>query len=350
MRTRITLVCFVIGLALIGLRFLTLALTDAFRPYVLYAGIGLLLLGLVLVVTRPAIDETPASRDVQPTADVAVLEPAAPPVAPPRAEVTLRVGANGASESSVRWYHVAAATGTDVAARKAHVTVAVRGEQVAAERWRWQDGDPAVDLTQSGARIPILIGRVMESAEPIGSGWVVPFKNWYVTPNASSALGPFLAPFIAGFRHVFDVTVSWTEGRTAQSSSASFELRFWGEPTSEPRFMRIGDRPSYRDQVGGLGELRDRGAALRKEGMMLPLASLGVWLGRVVSWTSETRSLIAEVSTADSDYFWTLKNFDAPLFEGVRLHDDRHRQALRELHERLIRLQFFMRPGGAPRA
>ena len=27
------------------------------------------------------------------------------------------------------------------------------------------------------------------------------------------------------------------------------------------------------------------------------------------------------------------------------LHDDRHRQALRELHERLIRLQFFMRPG-----
>jgi hypothetical protein len=78
--------------------------------------------------------------------------------------------------------------------------------------------------------------------------------------------------------------------------------------------------------------------------MMLPLASLGVWLGRVVSWTTETRSLIAEVSTADSDYFWALKNFEAPLFEGVRLHDERHRQALRELHERLVRLQFFMRP------
>ena len=111
--------------------------------------------------------------------------------------------------------------------------------------------------------------------------------------------------------------------------------------------MRIGDRPSYRDQVGGLSELHEKGTALRKEGMMLPLASLGVWLGRVASWATETRALIAEVSTADSDYFWALKNFDAPLFEGVRLHDDRHRQALRELHERLIRLQLFMRPGGA---
>ena len=109
--------------------------------------------------------------------------------------------------------------------------------------------------------------------------------------------------------------------------------------------MRVGDRPSYRDQVGGLAELRDKGTALRKEGMMLPLASLGVWLGRVDSWTSETRSLIAEVSTADSDYFWALKNFEAPLFEGVRMHDERHRKAMRELHERLTRLQFFMRPG-----
>ena len=83
---------------------------------------------------------------------------------------------------------------------------------------------------------------------------------------------------------------------------------------------------------------------------MLPLASLGVWLGRVDSWTSETRALIAEVSTADSDYFWTLKNFEAPLFEGVRMHDERHRKAMRELHERLTRLQFFMRPGTSERA
>ena len=172
---------------------------------------------------------------------------------------------------------------------------------------------------------------------------MVPFKNWFLTPNASSGLGPFLAPFIAGVRHVFDVTVSWSEKGVAQTSSASFELRFWREPTSEPRFIRIGDRPSYRDQVGGLGELRDKGTALRKEGMMLPLAALGVWLGRVDSWTTETRALIAEVSTADSDYFWALKNFEAPLFEGIRMHDERHRQALRELHERLIRLQFFMR-------
>ena len=80
--------------------------------------------------------------------------------------------------------------------------------------------------------------------------------------------------------------------------------------------------------------------------MLLPAGALNSWLGRVDSWTTETRSLIAEVSTADSDYFFALKTFEAPRFEGVRMHDERHRQALRELHERLIRLQFFMRPGG----
>jgi hypothetical protein len=343
LRRRITLASFVIGAVLVGLNFLNLPVTDALRPFGVYAGIGLLLLGLVLLLTRPVADETAAPRHLQPAGDVAVLEPA-PPVAPPRAEVALRVSGNGASEPSVRWYHVAAATSTDVAARKAHLSVVVRGEQVGAVRWQWQTGAGTVDLTQAGAGIPIVIGGVRESAEPIASGWVVPFKNWYLTPNATSAVGPFLAPFIAGVRHVFDVSVSWAERGIAQSSSASFELRFWREPTSEPRFIRIGDRPSYRDQVGGLGELRDRGTALRKEGMMLPLAALGVWLGRVDSWASETRALIAEVSTADSDYFWALKNFEAPLFEGVRLHDERHRRALRELHERLIRLQFFMRP------
>ncbi len=344
LRTTITLACFVIGLVLIALSFLNLPVTDAFRPYPLYAGIGLLLLGLVLAIAGRPRDQMPASRDVQRGGDVAVLEPAAP-VAPPRAEVALLVGGNGASEPSVRWYQVAAATVTSVAAPKARLSVAVRGEQVGVERWQWQTGDGAIDLMQTGARIPIVIGGVRESAEPLGSGWLVPFKNWYLTPNASSGLGPFLAPFIAGVRHVFDVTVSWKERGIAQSATASFELRFWREPTSEPRFIRIGDRPSYRDQVGGLGELRDRGMALRKEGMMLPLAALGVWLGRVDSWTSETRSLIAEVSTADSDYFWALKTFDVPLFEGVRFHDERHRKALRELHERLTRLQLFMRPG-----
>jgi hypothetical protein len=342
LRSLIALACFVIGLVLIGLSFLSLSATDGFRQYLLYAGIGLLLLGLVLAVVRRRRDEVPASRDVQPTADVAVLEPPAP-VAPPRAEVALLVGRSGGSDPSRRWYHAAAATTNGVAASKARLRIAVRGEQAGAD-WRWQTGDRDIDLTQLGAGIPIVIGAVTEPAEPIASAWVVPFKNWFLTPNASSALGPFLAPFIAGVRHVFDVTVSWQERGIAQSSSASFELRFWREPTSEPRFIRIGDRPSYRDQVGGLAELRDRGTALRKEGMMLPVAALGVWLGRVDSWTSETRSLLAEVSTADSDYFWALKNFEAPLFEGVRLHDDRHRKALRELHERLSRLQLFMRP------
>jgi hypothetical protein len=341
--------CGVVGPVLVGLSLLT----DAFRPYLLEAGIGVLLLGLVLSAvrtlrrsrryeTRARVGETPQVA----RADVAVLEPAAP-VAPPHAEVLMLVGGNGASDPSMRWYHVAAATGTHVAATKARVNVGVRGEQVGAQHWQWQTGEHLIDLTQTGARIPIVIGRVSESAEPVAAGWVVPFKNWYLTPIATTALGPFLAPFIAGVRHVFDVSVSWDERGVAQSSTASFELRFWREPTSEPRFIRIGDRPSYRDQVGGLGEQRDKGAALRKEGMMLPLASLGVWLGRVDSWTTETRALLAEVSTADSDYFWGLKNFVAPLFEGVRIHDERHRKALRELNERLTRLQFFMRPGSS---
>jgi hypothetical protein len=341
--------CGVVGPVLIALSLLT----DAFRPYLLEAGIGVLLLGLVLATVRtlrrgrrseiqPRVGDT--SRVAR--ADVAVLEPAAP-VAPPHAEVLLLVGGNGASDKSVRWYQVAAATSTHVAATKARVSVGVRGEHASAGQWQWQAGDRAIDLTQTGARVPIVIGRVGESAEPIGPGWIVPFKNWYLTPLAVSALGPFLAPFISGVRHVFDVSVSWDERGIAQTSSASFELRFWHEPTSEPRFIRIGDRPSYRDQVGGLGEMRDRGTALRKEGMMLPLSALGVWLGRVDSWASETRALLAEVSTADSDYFWALKNFEAPLFEGVRLHDERHRKALRELNERLTRLQFFMRPGSS---
>jgi hypothetical protein len=347
LRRRIALACVVVGLLLVGLSFVNPPLTNT--PYLLVAGIALLLVGLATATLRrgPRREIHVSDGDARhvAAADVGVLEPPAP-VAPPRADVTLRVDGNGASEPSVRWYHVAAATTTDVAARKAHVNVAVRGERAESKAWQWQSGAIA-DLTQAGARIPIVIGGVSESAAPTGSGWIVPFKNWYLTPNAISTLGPFLAPFIGGFRHVFEVTVNWDERGIAQSSSASFELRFWREPTSEPRFIRIGDRPSYRDQIGGLGELRDRGTALRKEGMMLPLTALGVWLGRVVSWTTETRSLIAEVSTADSDYFWALKNFNAPLFEGVRLHDERHRQALRELHERLVRLQLFMRPGAS---
>src|SRR5207237_8509099 len=136
---------------------------------------------------------------------------------PAAGERELRVAGNGASEASVRWYQVAAATLTGVAAPKARLSVAVRGEQVGAERWQWQTGGDAVDLMQTGARIPIVIGGVRESAEPpTASGWVVPFKNWFLTPNASSGRGPFLAPVIAGVRHVFDVSVSWPEVGIAQ--------------------------------------------------------------------------------------------------------------------------------------
>ena len=57
------------------------------------------------------------------------------------------------------------------------------------------------------------------------------------------------------------------------------------------------------------------------------------------------RRLAGQSPAPSAEYFWALKNFNAPLFEGIRLHDDRHRQKLRELHERLIRLQMFMKPG-----
>jgi len=63
LRTTITLACFAIGLVLIGLSFLSLPLTEAFRPYVLYAGIGLLLLGLVLTIARRPRGEVPAPGD-----------------------------------------------------------------------------------------------------------------------------------------------------------------------------------------------------------------------------------------------------------------------------------------------
>jgi hypothetical protein len=349
LRATITIGCGLVGTVLVGLSFLNPPVTAASRPTVLGAGLVLLVLGSLLATIR-TLRRRPrreVSADVQETerdapAAMIVREPA-PPVALPKADVSLRVAGNGAAERWVRWYHVAAATLTDVAARHAKATVAVRGEQVDAEPWRWADNERALDLTQAGARIPLVIGGVVDPAQPLANGWTVPFRNWYLTPSANGSLGRFLAPFIAGFRHVFEVTVTWTEGGTEQRSSAAFELRFWREPTSEPRFLRVGDRPSYHDQAGGLAEQRDKGVALRKEGMLLPPASLPVWLGRVDRWTSETRELITEVSTADSDYFWNLSSFTAPLFEGVRIHDDRHRRSLQGLHERLIRLQNFVR-------
>src|SRR3979411_1696531 len=137
LRIRIALACFVIGAVLIGLNFLNLRLTDALRPYLLYAGIGLLVVGFVLAVVRWSRAEPAASGDLERAGDVAVLEPAAP-VAPARAEVILLVGGNGASAPSVRWYHVAAATTTHVGASKARLRVAVRGEQVGADRGQWE--------------------------------------------------------------------------------------------------------------------------------------------------------------------------------------------------------------------
>lgn len=350
MRSTVIVACGLIGTALVVLSLLNPPVSDAYRPYALAAGVGMILLGLILASARAARPRRPRTIGVRETGDrrhVTVAETAvskpAPPGAPTRAEVTLRAGGNDAAEAWVRWYHVEAATTGDVAASKARVNVAVRGEQVAAEPWQWQGGSRVVDVREPGIRIPLVIGGVGESAQPTAAGWVVPFRNWYLTPSGRASLGRFLAPFISGFRHLFEVTVTWTEGGSEQRTSASFELRFWREPTSEPRFIRLGDRPSYRDQSGGLAELRARGVALRNDGMMLPPASLAAWLGRVDTWTNEARDLIAEVSVADSEYFLKLATVEAPLFEGVRLHDDRHRQVLRGLHERLNRLQTFIR-------
>jgi len=222
---KISLACVVIGLVLVVLSFVEPPVADPSRPNLLYVGIGVVLVGIVLATAgavrsrrRGDISADVGDLPSAAVAEVSVLEPAAP-VAPPRAQLTLLVGGNGASEPSVRWYHAAAVTTNGVAAPKARLSVGVRGEQAGAQ-WRWQAGGRDVELTQLGARIPIVIGAVSESAAPLGSGWVVPFKNWYLTPNATSALGPFLAPFIAGVRHVFDVTVTWDERGVAQSSSA----------------------------------------------------------------------------------------------------------------------------------
>jgi hypothetical protein len=343
----LSILCVLIGVVLVGLSLLNLPVADAVRPFVLGAGVAVLLVGAVPAATRtrrrtprmPASDGS--ARVASAERDVRIAEPS-PPVAPPRAQVALRVAGNGAAEPWVRWYQVEAATLNGVPAKRARVSVAVRGELGGSEEWRWHEGHRAVDLTSSPTSVPIVIGAVAESREPIRNGWVVPFRNWYLTPS-NAALGRFLAPFISGFRHVFDVTVRWNEAGSEQIVTGSFELRFWRDASSPPRFMLAGERPTYQDQVGGLRELHVRGTALRKEGMMLPAAALNEWLGRVESWAAEARGVIAEVSTADSEYFWNASVANAPLFEGVRLHDQRHRQALRLLHERLNRLQMFVR-------
>ena len=349
MRATITLACAVLGPVLVGLSFLDPPVGDPFRTYALDLGLAVLFLGLVPAAfqslrrrRRRGRSAPPAIADELANTRAAVAEPG-PPAVPAKADVALRAAGNGAVEPWVRWYHVVAATTSDVPARHARVRVAVTGERDNGTRWQWERGE-RLELTRTGARIPIVIGAVAESAHPTGAGWSVPFRNWYLTPSSSGTLGRFLAPFIKGVRHCFEVTVTWTEGGgVEQASSETFELRFWGEPSSEPRFMRAGERPTYQDQVGGLRELRERGAVLRKQGMLLPAAGLNEWLGRVESWATETRALIGEVSRADSEYFWNANAANAPLFEGVRIHDDRHRQALRTLHERLSRLQMFVR-------
>ena len=171
MRITFTIACAAIGIALIGFAFLNPALSEASRSTVWKAGIVFLVLGAIFPAVRTLRGRTKravaGARVVAPEREHFAPAPSvtetAPLVAPPRTEVTLRAVGNCASEPWVRWYHVEAATATDVAARGARITVAVRGEHVGAERWRWQKGERA-DLTKAGARIPLVVGAILESA------------------------------------------------------------------------------------------------------------------------------------------------------------------------------------------
>src|SRR2546423_10067501 len=91
LRRRVALACIAIALLLLGLNFVNPPGTNA--PYLLFAGIALLLLGLAMATLRRGprrkSDASAGGASRVAAADVAELEPS-PPVALPRADVTLR--------------------------------------------------------------------------------------------------------------------------------------------------------------------------------------------------------------------------------------------------------------------
>lgn len=264
----------------------------------------------------------------------------------PRAEVDLRAAGNLPSEPWLRWFHIIAVTTTDVIAGGARVSVLHRRYGAVSESWRWQGGSEIAEIRRVGVRIPLIVGALRDPNVPTSVGWWITRGNWYLTPLAHLTLGRHVTYFAPSARNVFDVTVSWDEDGQERAELAAFELRFWREMASEPRFIRVGDRPTVDDQIGGLTELRDAGVALRNEGMILgPVGNVTHWIGRVRQWAEETRDLISEVSTRDANFFYTLNTFMPAGFDDVAVQSPEHLLNLRCLHEQIQRLQTFMRTG-----
>lgn len=261
------------------------------------------------------------------------------------AEVELRGLGNGASEHWVRWFQVDAQTTNSAIAYDAQVTVSQRGVSKVPEQWLWQGAAPLVDLRSTGARIPLVIGGMADSAQPLAVGWWVSKNSWYLTPEGHRKIGRFIAPFIPNARHVFDVVVTWIESKAERKTSAAFELRFWKQPESEPRFIRIGDRPTFKDQLGGLSEQHARGVALRNEGETIKATALADWNSRIQTWTDETLTIINEAAPDQAVFFRTLNTFVPRAFDGVIPQGENHLPELRVIHERLNRLQKFIRSG-----
>jgi hypothetical protein len=262
------------------------------------------------------------------------------------ADVELYSIGNTATEEWARWYHVAARTTSDSVAEHARVSVVHQRRSITSEQWRWQGGEATADLRRTGTLIPLVAGGLRQTARSLAVGWYVAEGCWYLTPLAHQGPGRFFGAFAPDERHLFDVTVSWIEEGSERQAIASFELRFWKNRSSEPRFLRVGQRPTYMDQAGGLGELRDAGVALRNRGGALPSPSaVDGWGSEVGRWSDEVESLISEVSPSEGSMFRTLNTFDVVQFPSARVHGDRHLLQLQVVHEKVARLTRFMTSG-----
>lgn len=220
-----------------------------------------------------------------------------------------------------------------------------QGTSIAPEQWRWQGGAEAVDIRRSGILIPLVAGGLRQTTRSLAVGYVAE-GCWYLTPLAHHGRGRFFAAFVPDERHLFDVTVSWSEAGTEWQANASFELRFWKKKSSEPRFLRVGQRPSHVDQAGGLGELRDAGVALRNRGSALrDAAAVPTWRTDLETWEREAESVIAEVSPTEANLFRTLDTFSAAQFPTARIYEPDQLVGLQVLHEKIARLTRFMTTG-----
>lgn len=279
-----------------------------------------------------------AGRDIN-----IVTEPTA--AAPSPAEIEIRRFGNTATEPWVRWYHLEARALTDVIADGAIVAVRVRGQAPAWQTWRWEGAAEFAQIRRAGVRIPLVVGGTRNNPSVISTGWFVGRGNWYLTPLVHTTLGAYMRFFAPNARQVFDARVSWNSAGIEHAVEASFELRFWSEPESGARLLRIGDAPTLEDQMGGLTELRSKGVALRNQGMQLVPGSADSWLQDVAAWAEQVFELIGEVSASDANFFHILNQFTPVEFQNVAFYSNEHRLGLQILNEQISRLQQFMRVG-----